>query len=51
MVPVQSEKSLRVEARLRRFMDMHVYPNEELYHRQLKEGPEQFRQVASVKVV
>ncbi len=25
-------------------MDAHVYPNEEAYHRQLKQGPERFRQ-------
>jgi len=33
-----------LKARLQAFMDAHVYPNEELYDRQLHEGPEQFRQ-------
>jgi acyl-CoA dehydrogenase len=33
-----SEKVKTLEARLRAFMDEHIYPNEAVYHEQIRQG-------------
>ena len=38
MIPEMTERSTKLRARVQEFMDEHVYPNEELYYRQIDEA-------------
>lgn len=42
MIPDQSEKSRTMAHRVQAFMDDHIYPNEALYERQLRDGKTPF---------
>ncbi len=38
MIPEMTERSQKLRARVQEFMDEHVYPNEDLYYRQIDEA-------------
>lgn len=42
MIPEQTPRSREFAARVQRFMDDHIYPNEAVYDEQLFAGPDQF---------
>ena len=42
MIPEMTERSTKLRARVQEFMDEHVYPNEELYYRQVDEAEDRW---------